>query len=166
MKKLLVLLAASFVLFSCCNSVKKDECKDKKCCEMTEEQKADLAAWNDWDNQTDAKKAELVDRFKKCIDEKAASCKKDGEQCCKDGNKKECCKKDGDKKECCKKELTEEQKVACTEFKAKWDNWDNLTVDEKKALLDQKFECCKAKCEAPKEGCKKEGEKKECCDKK
>ncbi|GHV43333.1 hypothetical protein FACS1894180_2090 [Bacteroidia bacterium] len=153
---------------------------------MTEEQKADLAAWNDWDNQTDAKKVELVDKFKKCIDDKATCCKKDGEkkcckdadkkECCKkDGDKKECCKKDGEKKECCKKELTEEQKAACAEFKAKWDNWDNLTVDEKKALLDQKFECCKAKCEAKKECCKKDGEKtcckkdgekKECCDKK
>jgi hypothetical protein len=162
MKKLLALLVASFVLFSCCNNAKKDECKNKKeCCEMTEEQKADLAAWNDWDNQTDEKKAELVEKYKNCIDQKAKCCKKDGE-------KKECCKKDGEKKECCKKELTEEQKKACEEFKAKWENWDNLTINEKKALLDQKMECCKAKkecCKAKKECCKKDGEKKECCKK-
>ena len=38
-----------------------------------------------------------------------------------------------------------EKEAARAEFKAKWDAFDTLTLEEQKALLDQAFEC-KAKC--------------------
>lgn len=119
---------------------KKDSacCKEKKegCCkELTEEQKADMAAWNDWDNQTPEKKQELVTKRKECIDKRMAE------------KKEKCEAKEGEEK----KECPEAAKK-CAEFKAKWDNWANLTIDEQKALIDECTACCKKACE------KKEGE--------
>jgi len=56
-----------------------------------------------------------------------------------DATEKECCKKHEEGK-CCKG-MTEEQKQACAEFKAKWDNWENLTDTEKQDLITKKKEC-------------------------
>jgi hypothetical protein len=144
MKKLAVLISVCCFVFASCNNkpapeqvdeVAPETCEAKKeCCQMTEEQKADMAAWKDWDNQTIEKKEELVAKCKACIDKKMAEKK---EQC------------DAEKTEACP-----EKKAKCEEMKAKFDNWDNLTLDEKKALLDE-MSCCKKKC------CK-DGEKK-CC---
>ncbi len=50
--------------------------------------------------------------------------------------KEECQKQD----KCCSG-MTEEQKKECEEFKAKWDNWANLTDVEKKELIAKKKEC-------------------------
>ncbi|MDR3047572.1 MAG: hypothetical protein LBU51_08190 [Bacteroidales bacterium] len=164
MKKLwMVAVVCAFVFASCGNKAPKTEenqtCDqtEQKCCkEMTEEQKADCAAWKDWDNQTDEAKAQLVEKFKTCIDTKMAEAKK----CCE-------AKKDGaDKKECTEKKECPEKAAKCAEFKAKWDNWENLTIDEKKALIDQKMECCKAKCDKEKKGCCDKEKKGGCQEKK
>ena len=40
-------------------------------------------------------------------------------------------------KTCCK-EMTEEQKQECAEFKAKWDDWANLTDEVKQELISKK----------------------------
>ena len=153
MKKLAVLVSAlCFVFVGCnCNAPATEpttedstKCEGKKeCCQMTEEQKADMEAWNDWDNQTAEKQAELVAKRKACIDKKMAE---KAEKC--DATKEEQCP---------------EKKAKCEEMKAKWDKWETLTIDEQKALLDEMKCCGKKKC--CKEGDKKECEKK-CEDKK
>ena len=86
------MLVPAFLLVACCNNEPKAEenaqCCEKKCCdkeaehkcgekkcghhEMSEEQKADMAAWEDWANQTDEKKAELLNKRKACYDQKKA----------------------------------------------------------------------------------------------
>jgi hypothetical protein len=75
--------------------------------------------------------------MKECFDKKMAE---KAEKC--DGEQKEMCPEKAEK---------------CAAFKAKWDNWDNLTIDEKKALIDEKMNCCKEKCckEKGEEGCNK-----------
>ena len=144
MKKLAVLMSVFCFVFVACNNNQKtpateettEQC-EKKCegkhdCKMTEEQKADMEAWKNWDNQTAEKKEELVAKRKACIDKKMAE-------------KSEKC--DAEKKEQCP-----EKEAKCAEMKAKFDNWNNLTIDEKKVLLDemQPKKCCKdgeKKCE-------------------
>lgn len=59
-------------------------------------------------------------------------------------NNAEAC--DKTQKEQCDKEkpacnLTEEQKAECKAFNEKWENFDNLTVDEQKELIAQKKSC-------------------------
>ncbi len=148
MKKLWMLAIAGLFFFASCGNkpaevttepeaeVKTDatECQSA-CKELTEEQKAEIAAWEDWANQTPEKKEELVAKRKECIDKKMS----------------ECC---GEKKEECP-----EQAAKCAEFKAKWDNWNNLDIEAKKALIDEKMSCCKKKCEGKGgEGCCKKAE--------
>lgn len=153
MKKLFFLLIPAFLLVVGCNNTPKQEgpegepkcqkegehkcCKDgehkchkegdHKCChEMSEEQKADMAAWEDWANQTDEKKAELLGKRKECYDKKKA--------------------------------MEEEMAAKKAAFEEGMANWDNLSLDEKKALFDN-MPCC-GKCHKG-HGCK-DGEHK-CC---
>jgi hypothetical protein len=152
MKKLAVLISVFCFIFVACNNNQPapateeptEQCDKKhgeKECQMTEEQKADMEAWKNWDNQTTEKKEELVAKRKACIDKKMAE-------------KSEKC--DAEKKEQCP-----EKEAKCAEMKAKFDNWNNLTLDEKKALLDemQPKKCCK---EGGDKKCCKDGKKKEC----
>ena len=78
-----------------------------------------------------------------------------------DATEKGTCQKD--EKKCCKG-MTEEQKQECAEFKAKWDDWANLTdevkqelIGKKKACFDKKMEEVKA-AEAKMQACKAEME--------
>ena len=139
MKKLFTILVAGiFVLASCGNKpapvVDEPEVQEEKgCChEMTEEQKADMAAWEDWANQTEEQQVVLLDKFKACIDAKMAE---KGE---------------------CTEECPEAAKK-CEEFKAKWATWETLDIAAKKALIDE-VKCCKKEC-CKKEGCEKTCEK-------
>lgn len=136
MKKLLFLLIPAFMLGACCNNESKN-CPEENeaiegehhCCkdgdhkchhEMTEEQKADIAAWEDWANQTDEKKAELLNKRKECFDKKMAE--------------------------------KDEQEAKRAAIKEKMANWDNLSLDEKKAIFDEMP--CGGKCfEGGHEGC-------------
>lgn len=133
MKKLFFLLVPAFMLVACCNNEPKQEaaegehkCCNKegehKCCkdgehkchhEMSEEQKADMAAWEDWANQTDEKKAELLNKRKECFDKMVAE----------------------------KKAREEEMAAKKAAFEEGMANWDNLSLDEKKALFDN-MPCC------------------------
>lgn len=127
MKKLLMIVVAGLFVFSSCGNNKtaetvttettvQEECTqgEKGCCkEMTEEQKADMEAWKNWDNQTAEKKQELLAKRKEMIDQKMA-----------------------EKGECQKEGCSEECKTRNAELKAKMDNWANLTMDEQKALVD------------------------------
>jgi len=148
MKKLwMIAIAGVFFFASCCNKPKEvateqgeEQTEETKCCkELTEEQKAAMAAWEDWDNQTPEKKAELVANAKECIDKKMAEHaeKHDGEQ----------------------KEMCPEKAEKCAAFKAKWEKWDELNIEEQKALIDEKMEFCHKNCEKKEaEGCCKKGE--------
>jgi len=148
----IVLLAVVAVVVvkncNCCKAeTEKTCCKDgeKKECQLTEEQKANIAAWEDWDNQTSEKQEELVAARKACIDSKLAE---------KAG------KCDAEKEKCPEKE------AKCAEMKALWDNWDNLTIGEKKALLDEMTpKCCKKECAADEKKCCKEEKKASCSEK-
>jgi len=139
MKKLFFLLVPAFMLVVSCNNEAKKDAKDgeeqkteqaaqdsgkdgdHKCCkgdhkchhEMTEEQKADMAAWEDWANQTDEKKAELLNKRKECFDKMVAE----------------------------KSAKEEEMAEKKAEFEAKMANWDKLSLDERKALFDN-MPCC------------------------
>jgi len=70
--------------------------------------------------------------------------------CCGNSEKKECCNK-GEMKECCKKScegMSEEQKQARAEFKAKWADFENQTADVQKELIAKKKEFIDSKREA------------------
>ncbi len=137
MKKIALMIGAlCFVFASCNNTVSTQEesvenppmekkCHhhgDKHCPQMTEEQKAECEAfrtqWNDWANLDDNAKKELITTAKARIDEREAKIKAE-------------------------REAMEAKKA---EMDAKWNNFDNLTLDEQKELLDFKMHCCKPCC--------------------
>ena len=64
-----------------------------------------------------------------------------------DATDKSCCQKE---EKCCKG-MTEEQKQACAEFKAKWEDWANLTDEVKQELIGKRKECFDKKMEEMKE---------------
>ncbi len=163
MKKLMLLIAAAcFVFVSCNNKPAEDQVateentevtEEHHCChEMTEEQKAFKADWENWENQTDERKAELIAKAKECFDQRMAEFEAHKAEC--EANKPEC----------------EAKKAECEAKKAEIDkvmaNWDNMTIEEQKAFFDENAPCCKEhKCCHKGEGegcCKKEGEK-PCC---
>ncbi len=128
--------AACCLTFTACNNNKPaeqtaegTEPQTEACCpEMTEEQKAEMEAckkaaedWQNWENLTEERKAELLDQRKAKYDEMQAM-----------------------------KKAQEEKKAA---FEAAMNNWDKLTIEERKAAFDAAG-CCG--------GCKK-GEGKGCC---
>lgn len=86
--------------------------------------------WNNWENLTPERKAELVAQKKGCVEHKLAECNP-----------------------------TEKEKIAEKKaFEEKWANFDKLTVDEQKALIDE-FPCkhnCgdQACCNGDKKECK------------
>lgn len=171
MKKLMLLIAAACFVFVSCNNKPAEEAtveetpevaaEEPGCCQMTEEQKAFKADWDNWANQTDERKAELVAKAKECFDKRMAECEAHKAEC--EAKKAEC---EAKKAECeAHKAECEAKKAAMTEKLA---GWDNMTLDEQKAFLDEYAPCCKEKkcCKKEGEGCCKDGEKKPCCEKK
>ena len=121
MKKLFVCaFAACFALAACCNKTENQPeeatapVEEKSCPEM-EKCKAQCEAWQNWDQQTDEQKAELIADRKAKIEEAEAR-----------------------KAECEAKKAEFEAKKA--EFEANWAaNWakfDEMSMDEQKALID------------------------------
>ncbi|MDD4848692.1 MAG: hypothetical protein PHR53_08020, partial [Bacteroidales bacterium] len=121
---------------------------EKKCChEMTPEEKAFQADWENWATQTEEKKAELVATAKQKLDEKRAACEAK-KAALTEEEKAECAKKEAEMTEECKAKKAEmEAKKA--ELDAKLANWANLTVEEQKVLIDEvKANCkCHGKCQ-------------------
>ncbi|MDD4142138.1 MAG: hypothetical protein PHR20_05035 [Bacteroidales bacterium] len=187
MKKLALVLGVACLLFVACKSNKPAEQptgdQQNGCCEMTPEQRAEMEAfmaqWNDWANLTDSVKVELIGKAKACIDKRAEekeAMKADLEAKIAEGDSMAIAKK----AECEAKKAEFEAKVAegdsmavaCAakkvEMEAKWAAFETLTLDEQKALIDEKMECgqgcCKkdgcCKGEGNQEGCKKDGEHK------
>lgn len=89
----------------------------------------------------------------KCVkegDHKCCADKPCNPECCKEGQpcQKMCCK-DGKQcdKPCCKGEKPEHKcaKEMCEAFKEKWNNFENLSIEEQKALIDHRMEMMRPK---------------------
>ena len=122
-------------------------------CKMNPEAKATFEKWNNWANLTVEEQTELVAQVKSCIDkcdaEMKAKCEARKAKC--EARKAEC---EAKKAECDKKVECEAKKAECekkkaeceakrTEFEAEWANFDNLTLEGKKSLIDKKMQFCK-----------------------
>lgn len=140
-----------------------EECAQKHdhgCCSMTEEQKAMFAQWNQFETLDAETQTQVIASMKAFIDAEMQKCAEKG-ACHKEGDKAEgCCKDKAEGKECCKsktegqegcckdkaegqkcdKSACESKKADCAAMKEKWNNFDNLTMEEQKALIDQILE--------------------------
>ncbi len=148
MKKLFLTLGIACLFMTACNNAPKEaqveeqpvveEAAPVEVCPM-DNFKAQLA---DWANYDEAKKAEVVGAIKTFFDEKDAQM----------AEGKECCQKEGE-------EITEEMKAKMDEMKAKmepimekWANWAEMTVEDQKALIEERFaamQCCEKPAEEP-----------------
>lgn len=121
MKKLFILIAAICLVFSACKNkggATQDEPQAAQQeqaaapeCQLTDEQKAIVQDWKNWDNLDETRKTEILDKCKGYYDR------------------------------------NEMKKIECERKNARFDtlmsNWDNMTLDEKKAA----FEFATAICE-------------------
>lgn len=124
MKKLMLLVAACCFVFVSCNNKPAEPAEETEaidstvveepCCQMTEEEKAFVADWENWANQTDERKAELIAKKKECFDNRMAEMQ-------------------AKKAECEAKKAEMEGKLA---------NWATMSLDEQKAFLDEYAPCC------------------------
>ncbi|MBO4738404.1 MAG: hypothetical protein J5606_02455, partial [Bacteroidales bacterium] len=129
MKKILMFAGAlCFVFASCCNNAPEaeatEETQEMNCpkdkgpkCQMTEEEKAECEAfrqkWEDWANLDETAKKELISTAKTKIDAKRAEMKA---------------------------HLAEMQ-AKMEEQETAWADFDNKTLDEQKAMLDEAMKC-------------------------
>lgn len=143
MKKLMLLAAVCcFVFASCKQENKPVETTDTTVVEQPApapvvnqdslDQVQAMTDWSNWETITPERKAELVAKFKTCVEKGLAEC-----------------------------QPTEKAKIAEKKaFEKKWAKFDKLTVDEQKALIDE-FPCkhnCgdQACCNGENKDCKKE----------
>ncbi|MCL1851279.1 MAG: hypothetical protein FWF70_07770 [Bacteroidetes bacterium] len=141
MKKLMILLAVACLVFVSCGTKKEKATEvvaEETCCALTPEQEAMFENWDLWADLDEIQQTALVADMKAFIDECKAKCEA------------KCCAKEGEEVE----EVCPEKAAKCAEFKAKWEDFDNLTLDEKKAIIDQVLACHKEKCcKEKEEGC-------------
>lgn len=174
MKKLFLVMAAFCLLFVSCNTKQveapvdeaattHEDCQHnhegKGCCGLTEEQKAMFAQWKQFETLEAQAQADLVAAMKAFLDEKMSKCEGEKHEGCQ-GEKHEGCQ--GEKHEGCQNKCEGEKDCAQkhAEMKEKWNNFENLAIEEQKALIDNVLEHQKK--HAPKhEGC--QGEKHEGC---
>ena len=159
----MILLAVACLICVSCGGPKTapvaEVAVEETCCTLTPEQEAMFANWELWADLDATQQAVLVGEMKAFIDECKAKCEAE----CAEKCKKEC---EGTEEVC------PEKAAKCAEFKAKWDNFETLALEEQKAILDEVLACQKAKCCKDKEeGCCKKGEETcqhdhENCDKK
>ena len=141
MKKLFLTLGIACLFMTACNNAPKEaqveeqpvveEAAPAEVCPM-DNFKAQLA---DWANYDEAKKAEVVGAIKTFFDEKDAQM----------AEGKECCQKEGE-------EITEEMKAKMEPIMEKWANWAEMTVEDQKALIEERFaamQCCEKPAEEP-----------------
>ena len=146
MKKLMILMAVACLIFVSCGNKTQPvvEPQEETCCTLTPEQEEMFTNWDLYAELEAEQQAALVGEMKAFIDACKAKCE---EKC----EKK--CEKEGE-------EVCPEKAAKCAEFKANWENFENLTLDEKKTILDQVLACHKEKCCKDKEEgcCKKDKE--------
>lgn len=108
MKKLFLLLAVGSLLMTGCHNGSKPSSDTKQTdsatVAMQEKFQKDREDWNNWENLTDERKAELLDEQKLVYEKQKAI-----------------------------KEAREARKA---KFEAAMENWDNLSLDERKAAFD------------------------------
>ena len=104
------------------------EVVEETTCALTPEQEAD---WANWDNLDLERQTALVGEVKAFFDDCHAKCEAKCQEAKEEGAEPA--------------EVCPEKEAQRAEFKAKWDAFDTMTLEEQKALLDQAFEC-KAKC--------------------
>jgi hypothetical protein len=126
MKKFMILLAVACLIFVSCGTKKQVEAVEETCC-MTEM----LAKWDTFADLDVEGQVALVAEMKAYIDECKAKCET------------KCTKEEGEEVA----EVCPEKAAKCAEFKANWEEFENLPLEEQKALLDQilehKAKCCK-----------------------
>jgi hypothetical protein len=123
MKKLMILLAVTCLVFVSCNITPKVTEPEQPKCEFA----TLLEKWDTFGDLDEAGQAALIAEMKAYFDE-----------CCK-----EKCEKEGEEAE----ELSPEEYVDRAAFRAFWEDWDNLDVETQKGLIEKciehKKECCK-----------------------
>ncbi|MBO4580771.1 MAG: hypothetical protein J5701_00605 [Bacteroidales bacterium] len=150
MKKLALLIASiSLMTISCCNQDKQNtsdqntemteehpkgpHCDKRPCHNMSPEEQAECKLmkenWENWDNLSDEAKKECITKIKSHMDAKEAEMK-------------------------AQKEMMEAKKL---EMDAKWADFDNLSLDEQKEVIDFRMhgmQCMRDKgcCKRPHEG--------------
>jgi len=127
---------ACLVFVSCGNQPKvaEEPAAEKECCAtLTEEQQEMFANWDMWADLTEEQQVTLVADMKLFLDECKAKCEE------------KCAPKEDE-------EVCPEKAAKCEEFKAKWDAFETLALEDQKAMIDQVLECHKAKCCKEKEG--------------
>jgi len=146
MKKLMILLAVACLIFVSCGprTEKATEAVEETTCTLTPEQQAMFESWDLWADLDEEQQLTLVGDMKAFVDECIAQCKAKCESKCK-------AKEEGE-------EVCPEKAAKCAEFKAKWEAFEELSLGEKKEILDQKIEHLKAKCCKEKEKCQGEEE--------
>jgi len=126
MKKFMILLAVACLIFVSCGTKKQVEAVEETCC-MTEM----LAKWDTYADLDEADQIALVAEMKAFLDKKCEG---------------KCQKEEGEE---VAEEVCPEKAAQCAEMKAKWEDFDNLLIEDQKALIDQILEhmakCCKAK---------------------
>lgn len=155
----MILLAVACLVFVSCGprTEKASEvAPEEKTFSLSPEQEAMLESWDMWAELTEEQQVALVGDMKVFLDECKAKCEA---KCHEEGKVAE------DPKEECP-----EKAAKCAEFKAKWEAFEVLSLEDQKAMIDQALECAKACCKEKAEGCcdkKHEGceKKHEGCDK-
>ena len=134
----MILLAVACLIFVSCGTKKEKatEASAETCC--TAEQQEMFANWENWADLDAEQQVALVGEMKAFLDDCKAKC----EAKCHDEGKVA----EEPKEEC------PEKAAQYAEFKAKWEAFNEQTLEEQKALIDQVLECQKA-CKEKKEGC-------------
>jgi len=129
MKKLMILLAvACLVCVSCKPKVEAPVEVTEEVCPMH----AMMDKWDTFADLDEAGQVALIAEAKAFFDAKFEEHKDE-------------CEKEGE-------EVCPEKAAKCAEFKAKWENFENLPMEEQKALIDQIIECKKQCCKDKEEG--------------
>jgi len=125
MKKIMILLAVACLVFVSCGPKKATEPVEEPKCEFA----LMLDKWATFDELDEEGQVALVAEFKAYFDE-----------CCK-----EKCTKEGEEAEA----ICPEKQAEIDAFKAQWEIFDTLTLEEQKAIIEKCIEhkksCCKDK---------------------